>query len=80
MSVIVKVLYVQFGGLSYQSKGPENRHCIEICQPQFHQTQDDNNTVEYVPALLEIIVWVHSYNLQNHFTSEDRCKYLFIEI
>ncbi len=61
---------------TYQTEGPENGQSLNIGQSQLHQTECDNDTVKNVPAHLEVIVGVHSNELEHHFSCEDSSKYL----
>lgn len=60
----------------YQSEGSQHRKTFHIGQAQLHQTQAHNEAIEYIPALLEVVVWVHCNQFGKHFGSEDTSKHL----
>lgn len=56
---------------THQTEGPENRQPLDICKPQLHKTQSDNDAVKNVPANLEIVVGIHGDKFEEHFRRED---------
>lgn len=62
--------------VSHQTEWPEDWQTLNICQPQLHQTECDNDAVEYVPANLKVVVGIHSNKLEDHFCCENTCKNL----
>lgn len=59
---------------NYQSEGSQNRQAFYIRKPELHQAETNNKAVKDVPALLEVVVWVQSDNLQDHLSCEDSCE------
>ncbi len=62
--------------ITHQSEGSEHRQPLYISQPQLHQTQAHNEAIKDIPALLEVVVWIHRYQLDTHFSCEDTCEHL----
>lgn len=62
--------------ITHQSEGSEHRQPLYIRQPQLHQTQAHNEAIKDIPALLEVVVWIHRYQLGKHFSCEDTCEHL----
>lgn len=58
-------------GLTHQSEGAEHGQPLHVGQAQFHQAEGDDDTVEDVPALLEVLIGVHGDDLQYHLCCED---------
>ena len=58
----------------YQTEGAEHRQPLHIGQAQLHQAEGDNDTVEDVPALLEVVVGVQGNDLEGHLCCEDSCE------
>lgn len=61
---------------THQSEGSEHRQSLYIGQPQLHQTQAHNEAIKDIPALLEVVVWVHCNQFGKHFGSEDTSEHL----
>lgn len=64
------------GHPSHQTEGPEDGQPLDVCKPQLHQTERDDDAVENVPANLEIVVWIHGDQFEEHFRREDSCENL----
>lgn len=62
---------------THQSEWSQNRHAIHVFHAQLHQAQTDNDWIKNIPFLLEVIVWVHSNDLEDHFCREDASKNLY---
>ncbi len=68
--------YVCIQVKTYQSERAEDRQTLHIGKPQLHQTQTNNNPIKDVPALLKVIVWIQSKDLQHHLCREDSSEHL----
>lgn len=60
----------------YQTEGPEDRQPLHIRQPQFHQTEGDDDAVENVPAYLKVVVGIHGDKFEEHLCREYPCENL----
>lgn len=47
-----------------------------ISQAEFHKTHGHDDAVEYIPADLEVVVWVHRYEFEDHLSCEDAREHL----
>lgn len=47
-----------------------------VRQAKFHKTHGHDDEVEYIPANLEVVVWVQRYDFENHLSSEDAREHL----
>lgn len=55
----------------YQTEGAEHRQVAHAGQAQLHETENDDDAVEDIPALLEVVVGVKGDDLEGHLRCED---------
>lgn len=55
----------------YQTEGAQHRQVSHAGQAQLHETEDNNDAVKDIPALLEVVVWVKGNDLEGHLSCED---------
>lgn len=60
----------------YQTEGTQHRQVAHAGQAQLHETEDDDDAVEDIPALLEVVVWVKGDDLEGHLRREDSGEHL----
>lgn len=60
--------------ITYKSEGPEHRQPLYIRQAEFHEAHGHDDAVEYIPADLEVVVWVHGDEFENHLSCKDACE------
>lgn len=64
---------------THQSEGSQQRQSLNISKHQLHQTQAHDEAIEYVPALLEVVIRVHRYELRDHLGCENGSEHLEAE-
>jgi len=62
----------------YQTEGAEDGESLDVGKSKFDETQNDDEDIETVPAVLKVRVETESQHLQHRLSREDRCEHLDI--